>query len=482
MYRIIILNCLFVLASNLLVAQSGDGSPYSRIGIGEQNNANSIIGLSMGSTGICLSDSNTLNTLNPASYAFIGRNRPIFGVNLGGRFASYSSSNSGSSSSQNIGLRSIGFGFPVGKNMGLSFGISPLSSVGYDINYQEALAGSTSDSVTYYYQGNGGLNRVHLGTAITLLGRNSLTKRLKNPERKLSLGVNAAYNFGTINRIRQLNFNSNSYLDAYTERTISLSALNFETGLLYKDVFKLKDTIRINDTLITITRNSPWSYSIGATYRLGSSLNAESSLLSYSTSFGSGFLLDTVEYISAQNGTITLPTTIGIGFNLEYSSPNNDTLRNPLKKARRFVFEINYKTTDWSSYSESFGGVTSTDQLANSSLFAVGFMYQPNDLRRRGSKTKFYEYTQYRLGFNYQNTYLNLQNTQLTNYGMSFGLGIPLANAGMKNASMINFGLELGSKGTFDNNLIKENYLGCYLGLTLTPGVYNRWFVKRKYD
>ena len=57
---------------------------------------------------------------------------------------------------------------------------------------------------------------------------------------------------------------------------------------------------------------------------------------------------------------------------------------------------------------------------------------------------------------------------------MSFGLGLPLR----KTKSEINLSVEVGERGTTNNNLIKEQFLRFQIGLSLS----DIWFVKRKYD
>jgi hypothetical protein len=71
--------------------------------------------------------------------------------------------------------------------------------------------------------------------------------------------------------------------------------------------------------------------------------------------------------------------------------------------------------------------------------------------------------------------------TDLTSYGMSFGVGFPLTMIKNSNTN-INFGANLGNLGTTENGLIKEKYLGIFVGLSITPGNGDLWFLKRKYD
>jgi hypothetical protein len=80
----------------------------------------------------------------------------------------------------------------------------------------------------------------------------------------------------------------------------------------------------------------------------------------------------------------------------------------------------------------------------------------------------------YRLGGHYHNSYLQLDGEQLKDYGISFGVGLPLRNT----KSSFNLTLEAGRRGTLENNLIRENYLFLSFSVTL----HDFWFMKRKFD
>ena len=107
--------------------------------------------------------------------------------------------------------------------------------------------------------------------------------------------------------------------------------------------------------------------------------------------------------------------------------------------------------------------------LVNQSNLAAGFEYVISR-----NHPKFFKRLFYRVGANYTNTYLNVDNTQLNQYGITFGFGIP--NRRSKTSYNINF--EYGQRGTTDNNLIKENYAIISLNLSLS----DIWFYKRKYE
>ncbi|HBK83209.1 MAG TPA: hypothetical protein DDZ41_06370, partial [Flavobacterium sp.] len=77
-------------------------------------------------------------------------------------------------------------------------------------------------------------------------------------------------------------------------------------------------------------------------------------------------------------------------------------------------------------------------------------------------------------GFRYQNTGIILNSKPINDYGITFGLGLPVGGK----FSSLNFGFEYGKRGTAKNNLIEDNYFGINIGLSLN----DLWFEKRKYD
>ena len=58
--------------------------------------------------------------------------------------------------------------------------------------------------------------------------------------------------------------------------------------------------------------------------------------------------------------------------------------------------------------------------------------------------------------------------------GFTLGMGMPLSGT----FSNINFGFELGKKGTTTANLVQENYANINIGFSLNE----KWFEKRKFN
>jgi len=75
-------------------------------------------------------------------------------------------------------------------------------------------------------------------------------------------------------------------------------------------------------------------------------------------------------------------------------------------------------------------------------------------------------------GAYYSNSYLKIYGQQLQDYGITFGAGF---NA-KRSQLAYQFSLEIGKRGTTQNNLIRENYVQA--GITLLYRDF--WFTKVK--
>jgi len=80
----------------------------------------------------------------------------------------------------------------------------------------------------------------------------------------------------------------------------------------------------------------------------------------------------------------------------------------------------------------------------------------------------------YRGGVRFEQTGLNVDGHDINEFGISFGLGLPVGRM----FSNINLGFEFGKRGTKDFGLIQENFFNTFLSFSLN----DRWFEKRLYD
>ena len=100
----------------------------------------------------------------------------------------------------------------------------------------------------------------------------------------------------------------------------------------------------------------------------------------------------------------------------------------------------------------------------------AGFEYTPD----RQALRNYFKRVNYRLGGYYKQSYLTINNQDLKDYGITFGLGIPLKY----NKTKFNVALQLGRRGTTDQNLIEENYAIINFNITF----YDFWFIQQKYQ
>ena len=107
-----------------------------------------------------------------------------------------------------------------------------------------------------------------------------------------------------------------------------------------------------------------------------------------------------------------------------------------------------------------------TDSLNNRSKIAFGLEYIPNPLGR-----KYSDRIRYRAGFNTSNSYYKVAGgAQPSNYGITFGFGLPLRNSN----TVVNASFEYGKIGSVA--LLREDYFK----FTFNAVFNEHWFFKRK--
>ena len=80
----------------------------------------------------------------------------------------------------------------------------------------------------------------------------------------------------------------------------------------------------------------------------------------------------------------------------------------------------------------------------------------------------------YRLGIRFEEIGLVINNESIDEFGISFGLGIPIGRL----FSNANICFEWGQRGTTNQNLVEENFFNLNISLSLN----DRWFEKRKFN
>ncbi len=457
-------------------AQTINSSPYSRYAFGDlylNTNAYYFGGGSLFIPSVSVAQ---VNFGNPASYAYISgynRHKSVYSVGTRAKFFEFNTE-SESLNSNAIGLSDFALGFPVGKKGGAAFGLMPYSTVGYDI--VDARSDDNAGSYNNVYDGKGGINRVFLGVSRKLLDQprqmDSIVKdSLVQHETSLSLGANAYYLFGTYTNNRSVEFDDFTYLSTRDQSSTQVSDFMFDAGLYYDYRFKdrkvwvNKEEVRADSTVKKKYEKRRVVFSLGGTVSLANNVNArrDNFIYTYRSNFSSA-VEDTIAYSEAENGSLTLPLNYGFGMALSY---------------HKIRIGAQLQMQDWSTYEERFGDDAVTNVLGPSYQGSFGFEIQPQSDFNNQSYNAF-ELGVYKVGLRYYQTPLSINNTSLTEIGMSFGASFPMRFSG--SGSSLNFGVELGERGTTDNQLIQERFVSLRVGLTITPGRFDNWFYQRKYN
>lgn len=427
-----------VLGTMGAAAQNLTRSPYSAFGVGDLQFNGFGQQQMMGRITQTIRSEDDYSIANPASYSALTFTTYQIGLKaIDARF----SNNTQTQHTQTAALGYFSLAFPIKfkGGIGASFGLQPYSAIGYS-SYTTKIDAQTGYTQTYQ-EGSGGLNRFYAGLGWRL-------------HEKVSMGFNASYMFGQLITTDKVYFEPDSlYLDYREDRTRFIGGFNFDIGIQYHDSFKLKKKY-----------DTKWGLNIGATYHMGSNLNASQQLYSRTIfrALGQDYRRDTVVFTDGRNGTISIPQGYSVGVGFGSGGRKN-----------RWFFALEYFTQNWKKYT-SYGN---SENLSDLQSISAGASYQPKFAdRSEDIHKKYFSYVTYRAGVRYANTQININNTQITEYGINFGLSLPVKP--FRYVSFVHLGVEYNTRGDVKDNLIRENYYRFVLGLTLT----DKWFFKYKYD
>ncbi len=411
-------------------AQTTTSSPYSKFGLGDlsgswlpQNKAMGGISVGLPKLGAY----STINPANPASYSSIALTTFDLGAN-----ANFRQLNTASASENNLdmSLSHIAFGIPINKKSALSFGLLPYSEVGYQYKNSATIA-NTSTQVDYIYSGDGGLSKAYLGYGFSI-----------SPN--LSIGTNVSYLFGNLKQSRSTEFTQDAQaLNARQQANSSINGLSIDYGVQYIIHAQKKSRVTIGYAGTIASTLHASNSTTSSVYRKDLTSGNES------TSLGSPYTFDDV------SNKLSVPMTQTIGFTFE--------------KTNKFLVGADLSYAQWSNFRQ--GSVN--PGLNDSYTISAGGQFTPD----ANAVSGYYKWVDYRFGLKYNKSYIYINNNQIDQYALTFGLGLPLA-ANRLAFYKINFSTEIGKRGTLNDGLIRENYVKFSLGFT----VNDKWFIKPKLD
>lgn len=439
-FRGIIFVPFFILIISQLQAQITSVSPYSKIGIGDlYTNAYSA---AQGYAGANLGffDNTNINFLNPASYSALELTAFEIGFQ-GSSVQQRQSSPNIFEKNGSAGLRYFAFGLPVKDWWGAAIGLQPYSLKGYSISSTSQVEDQT---ITRQTNGNGGLNQLFVGNSFEVANG-------------LSLGVNASFVFGKVEESRYILWDNSKFYNSKIQELANIRGAYFTFGGQYS--YDLEDDRTLG---------------IGATF--SNSMNLGTTVGNYSYTFigqpGLEVPIDSTSLSSSVDSEITLPSEFGFGFS--YGKKKKSLYNGN----HAWVINADFHLYNGSEF-KNFDG--SNVNMVDGYKAEIGGYIIPVETFSRLKKSRSFSSTiQYRMGGFYEKTPYNVSGTDIMNYGMTFGLGIPLRMSnipGVVRVNTLNTGIVVGRRGTTNNGLIQETYLNFYLGLTLN----DKWFIKYKY-
>lgn len=410
-----ILVVILVLFTSVLCAQEGTSSPYSFYGIGLQKFKGTVENRSMGGLSI-LTDSIHLNLQNPAAYGELGLTTYTLGTNYNGLHLSNGSGDS--SYKDNATIEYLAIGIPAGK-FGFGFGVIPVNAVGYNVIEE-------NDDSENLFSGSGGLNKVYLSTGFKI-------------NKNLNVGLDFNYNFGRIEN-KNIFATVGSQFRTRELNEANLSGFGFSLGLTYKTMVSEKLQ------LVTSIVSTP-------SFKLDSENSSQLALVSLLNN-GSELVVDNQD-VTVADTELELPAELKVGAGIG-------------EPKKWFVgAEYNYTSSEkLATRPFSNDGVF----YDNGSKVKVGGYYIPN----YNSLTSYFKRVVYRAGFRYEESGLIVNNESIDEFGISFGIGLPVGNV----FSNANLGFELGQRGTRRQGLVKEDFFNVSLSLSLN----DRWFRQIKFN
>lgn len=413
-------------AAFFLNAQTIGNSPYAAFGIGDvkYDNTTEINAMGGVSTAYIWDFNNSFNFGNPAANKNLELTTvKIEGTNENNFFKSdYDNSNVTKHSSY---LSNISIAFPLAPKVKFGFGYQPFSSKKYTVLNQETLPDGTIKADLF--RGEGTLSTVQTAVSYQI-----------NPE--FGIGIRSNFNFGNLYDINELTYSNAELINGYETKN-KIKSFNFTLGGAYQKKLE-KDR----------------KFTLGATYTFGNTGKMETQYTNSTYYYLQGDTKDNINIIeqkfSDDNNLIPMEFSLGAGYG---------------KDAKWFLgTQIDYKKGE----KIQFLGQPFENQ--NSYKVSAGGWYIPNYNNFRN----YFSRVTYRYGAYYEKGNLAFGGTNINQFAVTGGMTFPFENKSASRMSGIDIGVELGQRGTLQNNLIRQNFVNLRVSINFA----DKWFRKTLYD
>ena len=430
----IFLTMVFLVISFCVSAQDGTYgaySPYSIFGIGDISKEGTAYNKSMGGVGIANRNHRFINILNPA--AVTARDTLSFMADFGLVQDNTVYRQGDIRSAHNtFNIYDFVMTFPIYRSSAFKVGLMPYSDIGYDFSSVEtdpSIIGNTGN-ITYSSNGAGSVYQAFFGAGVTFW-------------KKLSIGADAIYYFGNLDKITRMKYADDSYRSLNSGSELTVRGVTGKFGLQFEQ--KLGGNV---------------SMIVGATYKLGTGMKGYSTNYRYADQASvTDSLRHTVDTLAASGLRFADEIAVGIA----------------LKGGEKWTAEFDYIRSDWSRSGLDKAPGFKVNGESNfsttvSQSFRAGFEIVPNinDIRY------YLKTCSYRFGVYYDQAYYKLDGNNVNSMGITRGMTLPV----FKLYNGISLGMDIGQRASTRNGMIRERYAKFVIGFN----IHDIWFRKVQYQ
>jgi len=318
--------------------------------------------------------------------------------------------NASNDNSKDFWIKGITLAVKVNKFWASSVGFKQFSNVNYKFSGDKNVVGN-NETYPAVYEGDGGLNDYFWTNAFSI-------------GKHFSVGVKSSIIAGSINRTETVS--NGTHLVASKQQDY-FGDPEFEYGAIY-----------------TGSVNKNWDISLGGKYISQTKLNAERTI----TITEDNTVVVNDQFV--KDGIFYLPQTYSAGISLTHN--------------KKITFAADYTYENWAPLSGDGW------QLINSNRFSAGIEFSKKVQRWGQTVEKKY----FQLGGFINNSYLEVNNTPINEFGITAGTGGSIGNNLLYTISIGG-----GKRGTTNANLIRENFLQFSVSLTYRDFLLSKG---RKYE
>ena len=407
-------------------AQSIGNSPYAAYGIGDVKFDNTAENNAMGGIStVYISDyNNSFNFENPAANSNLELTSVKFEVSNENNFLK-SDYNNLKATKNSTYLSNISIAFPISKKIKFGMGYQPYSSKKYSVGTSETLSNGITNANLFH--GEGTLNTVQAAVSYQITS-------------EFALGLRSNFIFGNLYDIDELTSSYSELINGYETRN-KIKTFNFTAGTVYQK--KIDDSRK---------------FTLGATYTFGNTGDMETYYTNSTYYYNSSNEKQNIDIIDEKTSTdkqlIPMETSVGIGYGKDF---------------KWFLSgQFDYKK------GETIQFLGQPFQYENSYRISAGGWFIPNINNFRS----YFSRVTYRYGAYYEKGNLSINGTDINKFAVTAGASFPFQNRSTNRLSGIDFAVELGKRGTLDNNMINQNFINLRIGINFA----DRWFQKALYD